>query len=47
LRSTEKRERSNGQKVSNLKDDVQEINAWPRPDTDQLVDPQKLDHNHQ
>jgi macrodomain Ter protein organizer (MatP/YcbG family) len=27
LRSTEKRERSNGQKVSNLKDDVQEINA--------------------
>jgi hypothetical protein len=26
-RSTEKRERSNGQKVSNLKDDVQEINA--------------------
>ncbi len=47
LRNTEKRERSNGQKVSNLKDDVQEINAWPRPDTDQLVDAQKLDHNHQ
>jgi hypothetical protein len=27
LRSTERRERNNGQKVSNLKDDVQEINA--------------------
>jgi hypothetical protein len=27
LRSTERRERNNGQKISNLKDDVQEINA--------------------